>query len=59
MGDIKAHLRCLRLGPYSKDGETDPFHAYQAGIISKGKLLEIIESAVEELLELKEPCVLV
>ena len=51
MGDIKAHLRCTRLGPYSQDGETDPFIAYQAGIISKGKLLTIIEHEVLDYLK--------
>lgn len=56
MGDIKSYLRSIRLGPYAPDGETDPFIAYQDKKISKGRLLEIIEAAVEELLELKAPC---
>ena len=50
MGDIKAYLRSIRLGPYT-EGETDPFILYQDAKISKGRLLTIIENEILDYLK--------
>lgn len=51
--DIKVEIRgCLRAIRFGKC--VDPFIRYQEGIISKGKLLEIIINELDEYFDIKE-----
>ena len=51
--DIKAEIRgCLRAIRFRQCD--DPFMDYQGGIISKGKLLEIIANELDKYFDIKE-----
>jgi len=47
--EIKGCLRSIRFGACA-----DPFIRYQEGIISKGRLLEIITNELDEYFDIKE-----
>lgn len=43
---LRAHLRCLRITPIEIDD--DPFTIYQAGNMTKGKLIDIVVNSLYE-----------